>query len=37
MRRNEQLEKAGVRTFVLNCNVGEDISFDAIRKASMTL
>ncbi|MGC9368568.1 MAG: NAD(P)-dependent oxidoreductase [Paracoccaceae bacterium] len=30
MRRVEQLEKAGVE-FVLNCNVGEDISFDAIR------
>jgi len=30
MRRIEQLEKAGVE-FVLNCNVGEDISFDAIR------
>ncbi len=29
-RRIEQLEKAGV-DFVLNCNVGEDISFDAIR------
>ncbi|MEO0959060.1 MAG: FAD-dependent oxidoreductase, partial [Pseudomonadota bacterium] len=31
-RRNEQLEKAGV-TFRLNCNVGEDISFDAIQAA----
>ncbi|WP_084352137.1 NAD(P)-dependent oxidoreductase [Primorskyibacter flagellatus] len=30
MRRNKQLEDGGV-TFVLNCNVGEDISFDAIR------
>ena len=30
MRRNEQLEKGGVR-FVLNCNVGEDISFEDIR------
>ncbi|MGX9356146.1 NAD(P)-dependent oxidoreductase [Roseobacteraceae bacterium S113] len=30
MRRNEQLEKAGV-TFVMNCNVGEDISFADIR------
>ena len=30
MQRVEQLEKAGV-TFVLNCNVGVDISFDAIR------
>lgn len=30
MRRNEQLEASGVE-FVLNCNVGEDISFDAIR------
>lgn len=30
MRRVEQLEKSGVE-FVLNCNVGEDISFDAIR------
>ena len=30
MRRIEQLEAAGVE-FVLNCNVGEDISFDAIR------
>ncbi|MEM8978086.1 MAG: NAD(P)-dependent oxidoreductase [Pseudomonadota bacterium] len=30
MRRNEQLEKSGVE-FVLNCNVGEDLSFDAIR------
>ena len=30
MRRVEQLERAGVK-FVLNCNVGEDISFQAIR------
>ncbi|WP_111429483.1 NAD(P)-dependent oxidoreductase [Rhodobacteraceae bacterium DSL-40] len=30
MRRNEQLEASGVE-FVLNCNVGEDISFDEIR------
>ena len=30
MRRNKQLEDSGV-TFVLNCNVGEDISFDDIR------
>ncbi len=30
MRRNAQLEAAGVE-FVLNCAVGEDISFDAIR------
>ena len=30
MRRIEQLEKGGVE-FVLNCNVGDDISFDAIR------
>ena len=30
MRRIEQLEQGGVQ-FVLNCNVGEDISFDAIR------
>ena len=30
MRRIEQLEAAGVQ-FVLNCKVGEDISFDAIR------
>ena len=29
-RRNDQLEQGGVE-FVLNCNVGEDISFDAIR------
>ncbi len=29
-RRNAQLEQAGVE-FVLNCNVGEDIAFDAIR------
>ncbi|MDA7429516.1 NAD(P)-dependent oxidoreductase [Primorskyibacter aestuariivivens] len=32
MRRNEQLEAGGV-TFKLNCNVGEDISFDEIRAA----
>ena len=32
MRRNEQLEAGGV-TFKLNCNVGEDISFDEIREA----
>lgn len=30
MRRIAQLEEAGVN-FVLNCNVGTDISFDAIR------
>jgi glutamate synthase (NADPH/NADH) small chain len=30
MQRVEQLENAGVQ-FVLNCNVGEDISFEAIR------
>ncbi|MFV0492060.1 MAG: NAD(P)-dependent oxidoreductase [Pseudorhodobacter sp.] len=30
MQRIEQLESGGVN-FVLNCNVGEDISFDAIR------
>ena len=30
MQRVEQLEKAGVQ-FVLNCNVGVDLSFDAIR------
>ncbi|MYM55258.1 NAD(P)-dependent oxidoreductase [Thalassovita mangrovi] len=30
MRRVEQLEQSGVE-FVLNCNVGEDLSFDAIR------
>ena len=30
MRRNKQLEDGGVE-FVLNCNVGEDISFDEIR------
>ena len=29
-RRVEQFEKGGIE-FVLNCNVGEDISFDAIR------
>ncbi|MEL7091325.1 MAG: NAD(P)-dependent oxidoreductase [Pseudomonadota bacterium] len=32
MRRNKQLEDAGV-TFRLNCNVGEDISFEEIRSA----
>ncbi len=32
MRRNEQLEQGGV-TFKLNCNVGEDISFEEIREA----
>jgi len=31
MRRNEQLEQGGV-TFKLNCNVGEDISFEEIRE-----
>jgi glutamate synthase (NADPH/NADH) small chain len=31
MRRNEQLEKGGV-TFVLDCNVGEDITFEEIRE-----
>ncbi|MEQ9243017.1 NAD(P)-dependent oxidoreductase [Roseovarius indicus] len=30
MRRNEQLEKAGVE-FVMNCDVGTDLSFAAIR------
>jgi glutamate synthase (NADPH/NADH) small chain len=30
MQRIEQLEAAGV-TFVMNCNVGVDLSFDAIR------
>ncbi|MCF6444539.1 NAD(P)-dependent oxidoreductase [Nereida sp. MMG025] len=30
MRRNQQLAEGGVE-FVLNCKVGEDISFDAIR------
>jgi glutamate synthase (NADPH/NADH) small chain len=30
MLRNEQLEKGGVK-FVLNCNVGVDISFDDLR------
>ena len=30
MQRVEQLEKAGVQ-FLMNCNVGVDISFDAIR------
>jgi glutamate synthase (NADPH/NADH) small chain len=29
-RRNDQLEQSGI-TFRLNCNVGEDLSFDAIR------
>lgn len=32
MRRNKQLEAGGV-TFRLNCNVGEDISFEEIRNA----
>ena len=32
MRRNDQLEAGGV-TFKLNCNVGDDISFDEIRDA----
>ena len=31
MRRNQLLADGGV-TFVLNCNVGEDISFDDIRR-----
>ncbi|MEM7722198.1 MAG: NAD(P)-dependent oxidoreductase [Pseudomonadota bacterium] len=31
MRRNEQLEQGGVE-FVLNCNVGEDITFADIRE-----
>ena len=30
MRRNGQLRDGGVQ-FVLNCNVGTDLSFDAIR------
>ncbi|PQO22814.1 dihydropyrimidine dehydrogenase [Rhodobacteraceae bacterium WD3A24] len=30
MRRMDQLEQGGVE-FVMNCNVGDDISFDAIR------
>ncbi|MDR9481314.1 MAG: NAD(P)-dependent oxidoreductase [Salibaculum sp.] len=30
MRRNDQLEQGGVE-FVLNCDVGDDLSFDAIR------
>ena len=30
MRRVDQLEQSGVE-FVLNCNVGEDLTFDAIR------
>ncbi|MCR8724591.1 NAD(P)-dependent oxidoreductase [Frigidibacter sp. ROC022] len=30
LRRVDQLEQAGV-TLVMNCNVGEDLSFDAIR------
>lgn len=32
LRRNEQLENGGV-TFKLNCEVGQDISFDEIRSA----
>ena len=32
VRRNQQLEDGGV-TFRLDCNVGEDISFDEIRRA----
>ncbi len=32
MRRNKQLEDGGV-TFKLDCNVGEDISFEEIRNA----
>ena len=32
MRRNQQLEQGGV-TFKLNCNVGNDISFEEIRNA----
>ena len=32
MRRIQQLEAGGV-TFRLNCNVGEDISFDELRKS----
>ena len=31
MRRNEQLEKGGV-VFVMNCDVGKDISFEEIRE-----
>jgi glutamate synthase (NADPH/NADH) small chain len=31
MRRINQLEKSGVE-FVLNCNIGEDITFDALRE-----
>ncbi|QFT98016.1 Glutamate synthase [NADPH] small chain [Roseovarius sp. THAF8] len=31
MRRNDQLEKGGVE-FVLNCDVGTDITFDEIRR-----
>ncbi|MBU2866662.1 NAD(P)-dependent oxidoreductase [Pacificibacter marinus] len=31
MRRIDQLKESGVE-FVLNCNVGEDISFDALRE-----
>ncbi|MCV6584124.1 MAG: NAD(P)-dependent oxidoreductase, partial [Marinibacterium sp.] len=31
MRRNAQLEQAGVR-MVLNCNVGQDITFEQIRE-----
>ena len=30
MRRNELLAEGGV-TFVMNCNIGEDISFEEIR------
>jgi len=30
MRRNDQLEQGGVE-FVLNCDVGDDLSFDTIR------
>lgn len=32
MRRNDQLAEGGV-TFKLNCNVGQDITFEDIRKA----
>lgn len=31
MRRIDQLKKSGVE-FVMNCNVGEDITFDALRE-----
>ena len=31
MRRNQQLEAGGV-TFVMNCNIGQDIGFDEIRE-----